>query len=288
MKFELCKPTDFFLRMAIVGPSGSGKTYTALKLATEMPYERIGIIDTEFKSSHRYAQTFQKRFFMVELDDCSPKNYIAALKAAEEANLEVLIIDSLSHAWIGKGGILEQVDEVAKRKNSSNSFAAWKDVTPEHNKLINAILKSPMHIIATLRSKTEYIVEADSKGKVVPRKVGLAPIQRDGVEFEFDIVGEMTAEHELVITKSRCPELSDQVIKHPGAETAQLLHQWVCPSPELQEWVNEIRQINTLDELEKVKAIFTLKKTQGQKFSEIQTRILRIEFELKKNQLSMA
>lgn len=230
MEFRLCENVGFFLRLALVGPSGSGKTYTALKLATELGYERIAILDTENRSARRYARRFSKRFSSLELDHFSPRDYCAAIRAAYDAGFNVLIIDSLSHAWMGKGGVLELVDQSAKRQSrggAQNSFNGWREVTPEHNRLVQELVQVPLHLIVTMRVKTEYVVEKDQGGKAVPRKVGLAPVQRDGLEYEFDVVGDLSPEHELVITKSRCPELTDAVLSRPGAELAQTLRTWL-------------------------------------------------------------
>src|SRR5262249_26069414 len=139
---------------------------------------------------------------------------------------DALVIDSLSHAWMGKDGALEQVDRAAKR-SSGNSFAAWRDVTPMHNRLVDAMLSCRCHLIVTMRSKTEWVLEDDARGKKVPRKVGMAPIQRDGVEYEFDVVGDFDIHHTLTISKSRCSELDGAVIEKPGRDLARTLKRWL-------------------------------------------------------------
>jgi DNA polymerase III delta prime subunit len=230
MHFQLCENTGFFLRLGLVGPSGSGKTYTALALATELGFEKIGVIDTENRSARRYARSFGRRFYTLELDHFSPRDYIEAIRAAEAAGIEILIIDSLSHAWIGRGGVLEMVDVSARRQargGTPNSFSGWREVTPEHNRLVDALVHARMHLVVTMRTKTEYVVEKTEGGKTVPRKVGLAPVQREGLEYEFDIVGDLSTEHELVIGKSRCPTLADRVVARPGAELARELRAWL-------------------------------------------------------------
>lgn len=230
MQFTLCENTGFYLRLGLLGPSGSGKTYTALKVATELGFERVGILDTENRSARRYARSFGKRFLSLELSHFSPRDYIEALHAAKAQGIEVLVVDSLSHAWMGKGGVLEMVDQSAKRQSrggGQSSFNGWREVTPEHNRLVEALIQVPMHLIVTMRVKTEYVVEKDQGGKAVPRKVGLAPVQRDGLEYEFDVVGDLSPEHELVITKSRCPQLTDAVLNRPGAELAHTLRGWL-------------------------------------------------------------
>jgi hypothetical protein len=119
------------------------------------------------------------------------------------------------------------VDNAAKRSQSGNSFTAWKTVTPVHNRLIDTIISAPLHVIATLRTKTEWVIEENDRGKKVPRKVGLAPVMRDGIEYEFDLCGDMDIENSFSVTKSRCPALSGQVIQKPGAAMARTLAAWL-------------------------------------------------------------
>lgn len=218
-------------RIGLIGPSGSGKTYTALLIGRELGH-RVAVIDTEYGSASKYADEFD--FDTLQLDDFHPQNYIDGIKAAGSAGYDVVIIDSLSHAWAGSGGALELADRNAARY-SGNRFAAWRDITPLHNQLIEAMLSSPAHLIATMRSKMDYIQTEDSKGKKVVRKVGMAPIQRDGMEYEFDIVGDMDIDHNLIISKTRCRALDGVVINKPSADLAKTIKTWLSdgePMPE--------------------------------------------------------
>lgn len=212
------------LRMALAGPAGSGKTYTALSVATALG-QPVAVIDTEHGSASKYSDVFT--FETLELDSFHPERYIEAIQAAEDAGFPVLVIDSLSHAWMGKDGALELVDRAAKRSQSSNSFAAWRDVTPLHNQLVEAMIAAKLHIIVTLRSKTDYVQEKDNNGRTVIRKVGMAPVQRDGLEYEFDVYGDLDQDHNLVIGKTRCSALGGQVIAKPGAKLAATLNEWL-------------------------------------------------------------
>jgi hypothetical protein len=237
MPFTKATKFDSFLRLALAGPAGSGKTFTALTLAqriAEQEGQPIALIDTEHGSASKYADLFA--FDTQELDTFHPQRFIDAIHEAEQGGYGILILDSLSHAWNGIGGLLDLVDQIAKRKYGGNSFSAWKDATPIHNALIDAIIGAHLHIIATMRSKMDYVVEKDEKsGKSMPRQVGLAAIQRDGMEYEFDIVGQLDIDHTLVITKSRCPMLSDQVIARPNGRVADVLMAWLRgsgPRPE--------------------------------------------------------
>jgi len=233
--FKKATKTQSRLRMAIVGPSGSGKTYTALGLASVMG-ERVAVIDTERGSASKYADLFE--FDVVELDSFHPQRYIEVIIAAAAEGYDTLVIDSLSHAWVGADGVLAQVDRVTNRSNSKNSFAAWKDVTPLQNQLVDTILGSPLHIIATMRAKSEYVMEQINQGGrmiSVPRKVGVAPVQRSGIEYEFDVVADMDIHNTMTVTKTRCSALNGAIIERPNAELAEILKAWLtdgAPMPE--------------------------------------------------------
>lgn len=211
-------------RLALIGPSGSGKTYSALRIASAMG-KRVAVIDTERGSASKYADVFG--FDVLELESHAPARYVEALRLAEAEGYEVVIVDSLSHAWAGKDGALEQVDRAAKRSQSGNTFMAWRDVTPQHNALVDALVQLRAHLIVTMRAKTEYVFEEDGRGKKVPKKVGLAPIQRDGLEYEFDVVGEVNLAHDLVVSKSRCPAMADQIYPMPGEDVAAVFLGWL-------------------------------------------------------------
>lgn len=208
------------LRLALIAPAGCGKTYSALAIACGLTPGKVALIDTEHGSAAKYADLFA--FDTLELRDFDPDNYVAAIQAAERAGYQTVVIDSLSHAWAGKGGALELVDKAAAKSKSGSTFHAWKDVTPKHQALIEAMLQSGCHVIATMRSKVEHVYES---GKV--KKVGLQPVQREGMEYEFDLVGDIDQDHKLVITKSRIPALSGQVISKPGAQLAAELAGWL-------------------------------------------------------------
>lgn len=224
--FAPASASGTFIRMALFGPSGSGKSYTALNIACNIkPDARVAVIDTERGSARLYAKQF--KFDVVELSDYSPRNYIDLLLAAERHGYDVVVVDSLSHAWMGTGGVLDMVDKARAKSTSGNSFTAWKDATPMQNKLVDAILGVRCHVIATLRVKTEWVLETNERGKQVPRKVGLAPVQREGIEYEFGICGEIDADHRLVFTKSRCPQLADAVFPKAGGEVATILRDWL-------------------------------------------------------------
>ncbi|MBW4465610.1 MAG: ATP-binding protein [Pegethrix bostrychoides GSE-TBD4-15B] len=209
------------LRMAIMGPSGSGKTFTALSVAQHLG-GKVGLIDTEHGSASKYADRF--KFDVTELTNFHPNKYIEAINAAGRMGYEVLIVDSLSHAWFW------ELDASAN-SSSGNSFTAWAKIRPLERALINALLAYPGHVIVTMRSKTEWVTEqvVNKRGDSVssPRRVGTAPVQASGIEYEFDLAGEMDLAHVLTISKSRCPELADTQQHYPGEALAKSLLAWL-------------------------------------------------------------
>jgi len=234
LSFTRATKTQSRLRMALDGPSGSGKTFTALIGAFVLVGEngRVALIDTERGSASKYADRFPP-FDTLELESFSPQTYTEAIKVAGEEGYDVLIVDSLSHAWEGEGGALDLVDRMAS-KGGGNSYTAWKDVTPMHRRMVDALLQSPCHIIATMRSKMEYVLEPDAKGKMVPRKVGMAPIQRQGMEYEFDIVVDLDINHKLIVSKTRCPAVDGAEEIKPGARWFVPIRGWLtdgAPAP---------------------------------------------------------
>jgi hypothetical protein len=213
-------------RVALDGPAGSGKTWTALELATVLAKGgKIAGVDTEHGSMSLYSDKFD--FDVIELDDFHPQNYIDAIHAAEDGGYSVVILDSLTHAWDGKGGVLELHDDATARDRNGNSYTAWRNVTPIHNDLVEAIVTSPIHIIATMRSKMEYAQEKDDNGRTKIRKIGMAPIQRAGTEYEFTMVGDMDVDHKIVISKSRCDLMADKVGTKPGLKFWMPFVEWL-------------------------------------------------------------
>lgn len=211
-------------RIALTGPSGAGKTYTGLTLATTLG-DKVAVVDTERGSASKYADEFT--FSRLNLQTFEPVTLCQALASASAAEFDVVMVDSLTHFWSGTGGMLEQVDSAAKRGYGGNSFGGWKEARPMERAMIDALVSYPGHVIVTMRSKTDYVIEEDQRGKKVPRKVGLKPEQRDGIEYEFDIVGDLDHENTLIITKSRARPISGQVIPKPGAEFAEQIAAWL-------------------------------------------------------------
>ena len=220
------------LRLALIGPSGSGKTYTSLQVGTALKNGgRVALVDTERGSASKYADLFD--FDVLELETFEPQNYIRAIEAASGAGYDVLILDSLSHAWAGVGGILSFVDTETMKSKSRNAYTeGWRKATPLHNRLVDAMIQADLHLIVTMRAKTEYVMETDQRGKTAPRKVGMAPVQRDGLEYEFDVVGDMDLDNNLVVSKTRCPALTGKMFAKPGDDLAGILNGWLMDGTE--------------------------------------------------------
>lgn len=194
MQFQKATRRKAKLRLGIAGPSGSGKTLGALMIAKGIG-GRIAVIDTERDSASLYAEPMRLAdrtvftpppFDTLNLEPpYTPERFIEAIRSAEA--YDILIIDSTTAEWSGMGGCLELVDSVSKAKFGGNSYMAWSAITPRHRAFLDAMLRCPMHIIATMRSKTETAqVEDGGKKKVV--KLGMKTEQRDGVEYEFTTV----------------------------------------------------------------------------------------------------
>lgn len=227
-KFQFKKATkkQVKARIAIAGPSGSGKTYTGLVAATALAQGgQIAVIDTERGSASLYSDYFD--FDVLELEPpFSPQVYKQAIRAAEDAGYGVILIDSLSHAWEGEGGALDLADAATARQRTPNSYTAWREVTPLHREMVDAMLQSKAHIVATMRSKTEYAIES-TNGKTNIRKVGMAPIQRAGMEYEFTVVGDMDADNKIVISKSRFAPLQSKVQLKPDINFFKPFVDWL-------------------------------------------------------------
>jgi hypothetical protein len=219
--FKKATKSQSRLRAALFGPSGSGKTFTALRIATGIG-GRIAVIDTERYSAAKYADRFT--FDSCDLADRSIAGYVAAIKAAADAGYQVLVIDSLSHGW---QELMEQVDRIAKAKYRGNSWSAWSEATPQQRSLVDAILRYPGHVLATMRSKTEWQTTSDAGGKARPVRVGLAPEQGKGIEYEFDLLIELSTEHVANVIKDRTGRYQDKLIELPGEPFGRELAAWL-------------------------------------------------------------
>ena len=210
------------LKIAITGPSGSGKTYSALSIATGLG-KKIALVDTENYSASLYSDRFEFDVLALEPPYTVAK-YNVAIQEAQKAGYEVLIIDSISHAWAGDGGLLSKKEALDSR--GGNSYTNWAGITKEHEQFKANLLNSDLHLICTMRSKQDYVLDVNEKGKSAPRKVGLAPIQRDGMEYEFTTVFDVGMSHEAAVSKDRTG-LFDGQIEKLSAKTGERLLEWL-------------------------------------------------------------
>jgi hypothetical protein len=225
MAFKQAERTQLYLRCALFGPSGSGKTMTALRIAKGIA-DKMGVpfavIDTEARSASKYADRFS--FMVDDLEGKTIDHYIASMNDCVKAGYKVLVIDSLSHAW---RELTEEVDRIAQASTSKNTFSPWAKVNPKQKRFIDAILNFPGHIIATMRSNTEWVIGENKSGKSIPEKIGLKPEQGKGIEFEFDILLELDQKHQAAVTKDRTGKFQDETIDKPGEEFGTALYDWL-------------------------------------------------------------
>jgi len=216
------------LKMAIQGPSGSGKTEGALALAKNfVPNAKILVVDTENESASLYADRYDFDTIPLSAPYTSDR-YRKAMQAAVEGGYDVLIVDSLTQQWDGEGGILRR-KEALDRQPGSNSYTNWSTYTPEHTAFVEFIKQLPIHTICTLRTKQEYVLETNAKGKQQPRKVGMAPIQRDGLEYEFTIVFEVGMSHQATASKNRTNLFADdEPINLTSEDVASKMREWLA------------------------------------------------------------
>jgi hypothetical protein len=213
-----------WLKIAITGPSGSGKTYSALQIAAGMG-KKIAVIDTENGSASLYSDKIECGFDVLEIDaPYTIDKYTNAMAIALKEGYEVLIIDSISHAWAGEGGLIAQKDDIDSRggKNDKNKFTNWGAITKQHEKFKSWLLKVDIHLIVTMRSKQDYVIGEGNK----PIKVGMAPVQREGMEYEFTSVLDLAMNHSAAVSKDRTG-LLDGTLFTPTIETGQHLLAWL-------------------------------------------------------------
>jgi hypothetical protein len=183
MQLKKAQRKKVYLRLNLSAPSGAGKTYSALLMAYGMAgdWNKVAVIDTENGSASLYSHLGE--FNVVDLQSpFSPERFIEAITACEDAGMEVIIIDSSSHEWSGVGGCLEINEKIATARYKGNTWSAWNETTPRHDKFVNKVLQSKAHIITCTRSKTETVLDGN---KV--KKVGMKDIQRDGWEYELTV-----------------------------------------------------------------------------------------------------
>lgn len=210
-----------FLKVGISAPAGAGKTAGSLLMAYGMMkkkhpslsdaqlWEKVAIIDSENGSGELYVHadiggTHIGEYLAITLEaPFTAEKYISAIEMCEQNNVEVIIIDSTTHLWSGEGGLLEKQNTIVAKSKSGNSYTAWREVTPDHNRFVEKMLQANAHVIATIRSKMEYVQEKDEQGNTRVKKIGLKPVQRDGMEYEFTLFLDIDENHRAVASKDR-------------------------------------------------------------------------------------
>lgn len=252
MQFQKAVRKRAKLRLAVAGPSGSGKTTAALNIAKGLG-GKVAVLDTERGSASLYSDLFE--FDTLELNPpYSPERFIEAVKAAEKAGYDVLILDSITHEWNGSGGCCDINEALAAAKYRGNTWSAWSETTPRHRAFLDALLQSPMHIIATMRSKTETVQGEDKK----VRKVGMKTEQRDGTDYEFTVMFDLDhGSHIAMASKDRTRLFKDPAVISP--ETGETLLAWLnagatqtLTEAEVLEHVDAINNAADVDSLKRV------------------------------------
>ncbi|UIN53580.1 ATP-binding protein [Pseudomonas kribbensis] len=271
------------LRLALAGPSGSGKTFSALLLAQGLG-GRIAVIDTEHGSASLYADIAD--FDTLELHaPYSPERYVDAITAAEQAGYNVLIIDSYSHEWTGSGGCLEANEKLAHQKFKGNTWAAWNETTPRHRRLTDKILTSSLHIICTMRSKTETV---QGEGKKI-LKLGMKSEQRDGTDYEFTVVLDLTHDgHTAMASKDRTKlfEEPELITEETGRRLLAWLNSGVSPEERAKELlVDALADIASAKDMASLQSAFNAAKAIAVGFDDLVQQVVTAK-DKRKNELS--
>jgi len=244
MKLQQAERRQAKIKLGLQSVSGGGKTYSALLLAYGLinDWSKIAVIDTENHSADLYAHLGNYQVLALE-QPFTPERYIEAIEICEKAGMEAIIIDSISHEWESTGGILDIHGAMM-----GNSFTNWSKVTPRHNAFIQKILQSQSHIIATIRSKQDYVL-SEKNGKMVPEKIGLKGVTREGLDYEFTLVFELDLKHQATATKDRTGLFMDKPSFMISPDTGQLILNWCRSGKTLADIKVDITQVTTVDQL---------------------------------------
>ena len=250
MKLQQAKRHQVKLRIGLSGPSGFGKTYSALLLAYGMTndWKKIALIDTENNSASLYSHLGDFNVLSLE-EPFSPERYIKAIKLCEEADMEIIIIDSISHEWQSKGGCLDIHEQLGGR------FQDWAKVTPRHNAFIDAIILSKCHVITTSRRKVDYSIDKGSDGKTKVSKLGMKEITREGFEYELTVNFEFLNDNHLVsASKDRTGLFAGKPEFIVNSSTGKKLMEWSNDGISIEEITNEINSSTTEESLKLIYA----------------------------------
>ncbi|MBU6158434.1 MAG: ATP-binding protein [Bacteroidetes bacterium] len=256
------------IKMGMQGPSGSGKTYSSLLIAYGLckDWKKIAVVDTENHSADLYAHLGAYNTISLSAP-FTPERYMQAIDVCENAGMEVVIIDSITHEW---ENLLDYHSSL-----QGNSFTNWGKVTPRHNDFVQRILQSPCHIISTIRTKQDYVL-SDKNGKMVPEKVGLKSVQRDGVEYELTLVFDLDMKNHATASKDRTGLFFGKPEFKISIETGRMIHEWCNKGSDVS--VDDISILIT--EVNSIKELIALYH-QFPQFKEV----LKPEFEKRKREI---
>lgn len=219
MEIRKAQKSKSKLRVGLAGTSGSGKTYSALLLASGMTdWKKICIIDTENGSADLYDNLGGYNVITLKAP-FSPERYIEAIKTAEDAGMEVIIIDSISHEWDGEGGCLQIQEQLGGR------FQDWGKVTPRHHHFVQTILQSKCHVITTVRKKQDYAMVQEN-GRTKVEKKGLKEITKEGFEYELTLSFDLSQNHLATTSKDRTSLFMDRPDFKITSDTGKVLMDW--------------------------------------------------------------
>jgi hypothetical protein len=247
MQLQKAERKQAVIKLALQGPSGSGKTYSSLLLAYGLVgnWNQIAIIDTENNSSHLYSHLGNYNVLSLA-EPFSPERYIEAIEFCEQSGMRAIIIDSITQEWEGSGGIIESHGNMA-----GNSFTNWNRMTPRHNAFVQKILQSSCHIISTIRSKQDYVL-TDKNGKMVPEKVGLKGVTREGMDYEFTVVLDLDIKHQATASKDRTGLFYNPIPFMITEQTGIKIRTW-CQGEDLIKRVTEqINEAKTIQDLRNI------------------------------------
>lgn len=232
------------IKLGLQGPSGSGKTYSSLLLAHGLTgdWNKIAVIDTENGSADLYAHLGAYKVLRLTRP-YTPERYITAIETCEEAGMEVIILDSITMEW-------ETLLEIHGNM-PGNSFANWSKITPRHNAFIHKILQSSCHVVATIRSKQDYVL-SEKNGKYVPEKVGLKGVTREGMDYEFTIMLDLDIKHNASASKDRTGLFMDKPPFVISQGTGKRILKWCGGGIELEVIKKEIKEAKSVEELRKI------------------------------------
>lgn len=242
------------IRLGLSAVSGGGKTYSALLIAFGLcdDWNKIAVIDTENNSADLYSHLGDYNVLPLSAP-YSPEKYIDAIHECEKEGMEVIIIDSITHEWDGKGGCLDIAETITQASQSKNSYTAWAKVTPRHQHFIDAMLQSPAHIITTVRRKQDYeMTKVDGKTKV--EKAGLKEVTREGWEYELTVNLQLDTAHQAIASKDRTGLFMGKPEFLPTITTGKVIREWcesgLDPVEEVNEAIKKLGNCDSVEDLE--------------------------------------